>query len=334
MPKKKQEKFNKGEIIIYKLAKGEVELKVRLEDETIWLSLNQIANLFDRDKSVISRHLRNIFKEGELTKNSVVAKIATTAADGKTYQVEFYNLDAIISVGYRVNSQRATQFRIWATKILKQYLLQGYAINEKRLLEAKNKFNQLQQTISLLQKQSKKELLQGQEAEILNLLADYSKTLSLLEQFDKGKLKTEKGRESKFVLKYEKCVDIISKIKTQLISKKEAGDLFGQQRGGGFEGIIKGLYQTFAKKELYQSIDNKAAHLLYLAIKDHPFTDGNKRIASFLFVYFLDKNNYLYRDSGEKKINDNALTALSLLVAESDPKEKDQIIALIMQLLK
>ena len=153
MFKKKEEKFNKGEIIIYKPAKGEVELKVRLEDETVWLSLNQIANLFERDKSVISRHLRNIFKEEELIKKSVVAKNATTAADGKIYQVEFYNLDAVISVGYRVNSQRATQFRIWATKILKQYVLQGYAINEKRLLEAKNKFNQLQETISFLQKQ-------------------------------------------------------------------------------------------------------------------------------------------------------------------------------------
>jgi hypothetical protein len=153
MFKKKEEKFNKGEIIIYKPAKGEVELKVRLEDETVWLSLNQIANLFERDKSVISRHLRNIFKEEELIKKSVVAKNATTAADGKIYQVEFYNLDAVISVGYRVNSQRATQFRIWATRILKQYVLQGYAINERRLLEAKNKFNQLQETISFLQKQ-------------------------------------------------------------------------------------------------------------------------------------------------------------------------------------
>jgi hypothetical protein len=153
MFKKKEEKFNKGEIIIYKPAKGEVELKVRLEDETVWLSLNQIANLFERDKSVISRHLRNIFKEEELIKKSVVAKNATTAADGKIYQVEFYNLDAVISVGYRVNSQRATQFRIWATRILKQYVLQGYAINEKRPLEAKNKFNQLQETISFLQKQ-------------------------------------------------------------------------------------------------------------------------------------------------------------------------------------
>ena len=334
MPKKKEEKFNKGEIIIYKPTKGEVELKVRLEDETVWLDAHQMAMIFGVNRPAVVKHINNIYKTGELEEKSTCSKMEQVAADGKIRKMNLYNLDMIISVGYRVNSQRATQFRIWATKILKQYLLQGYSINEKRLLEAKNKFNQLQETISFLQKQSKKELLQGQEAEILNLLVDYSKTLSLLEQYDKGKLKSEKGQKTKFILEYKRCVEIIANIKRQLVSKKEAGDLFGQERGGEFEGIIRGLYQTFAKKELYKSIEDKAAHLLYLTIKDHYFSDGNKRIASFLFVYFLDKNNYLYRNSGEKKINDNALTALSLLIAESDPKEKEQMIALITQLLK
>ncbi|MCG2695578.1 virulence RhuM family protein [Candidatus Parcubacteria bacterium] len=334
MPNKKAKKFSKGEIIIYKPSKNEVELKVRFEDETVWLSLNQIAELFGRDKSVISRHLRNIFEEGELFKDSVVAKIATTAADGKTYQVEFYSLDAIISVGYRVNSQRATQFRIWATKILKNYLLQGYAVNEKRLLEANNKFNQLQETISFLQKKAKAKILQGQEKEILNLLADYSKTLSLLEKYDKSKLKAEAGKKAKFVLEYENCLNVILELKKNLISKKEAGDIFGNEVSYKFESIAKNLYQTFGGKELYKSIEAKAAHLLYLTIKDHPFTDGNKRVGSFLFVYFLDRNNYLYRRSGEKKINDNALTALALLIAESNPKEKEQMIALTSQLIK
>lgn len=334
MPNKKAKKFSKGEIIIYKPSKNEVELKVRFEDETVWLSLNQIAELFGRDKSVISRHLRNIFEEGELFKDSVVAKIATTAADGKTYQVEFYSLDAIISVGYRVNSQRATQFRIWATKILKNYLLQGYAVNEKRLLEANNKFNQLQETISFLQKKAKAKILQGQEKEILNLLADYSKTLSLLEKYDKSKLKAEAGKKAKFVLEYENCLNVILELKKNLISKKEAGDIFGNEVSCKFESIAKNLYQTFGGKELYKSIEAKAAHLLYLTIKDHPFTDGNKRVGSFLFVYFLDRNNYLYRRSGEKKINDNALTALALLIAESNPKEKEQMIALTSQLIK
>jgi len=332
--RKKVEKFNRGEIIIYKPSKNEVELMVRFEDEMIWLSLKQIAKLFDRDKSVISRHLQNIFKEKELFKNSVVAKIATTAVDGKTYQIEFYSLDAILSVGYRVNSQRATQFRIWATRILKNYLSQGYAINEKRLLEAQNKFNQLQETINFLQKKSKAKLLKGQEKEILNLLTDYSKTLSLLEKYDKNKLKTEKGKKAKFILEYQSCLNIISELKNNLITKKEAGDIFGNEVSHKFESIAKNLYQTFDGKELYQSVEIKAAHLLYLTIMDHPFVDGNKRISSFSFVYFLDKNNYLYRKGGEKKINDNALTALALLIAESDPKEKEQMIALITQLLK
>jgi len=340
MPKKKQEKFNKGEIIIHKPAKGEVELKVRLEDETIWLNQEQIASLFGTQRPAITKHLKNIFQSGELDEKVVSSILEHTTQHGaikgktQTKEVKLYNLDAIISIGYRVNSQRATQFRIWATKILKQYLLQGYAVNEKRLLEAKNKFNQLQETIAFLQKQSKKELFQGQETEILNLLAGYSKTLSLLEQYDKSKLKSGKGKKSKFVLKYKDCLMIISEIKKELIVKKEASDLFGREENRELEGIVKGLYQTFAKKELYQTIEDKAAHLLYLTIKDHPFSDGNKRIASFLFVYFLDKNNYLYRETGEKKINDNALTALSLLVAESNPKEKEQMAALITQLLK
>lgn len=334
MSKKKQEKFNKGEIIIYKPAKGEVEFKVRFEDETVWIDAHQMALIFGVNRPAVVKHILNIYKTGELNERSTCSILEQVAADGKIRKMNLYNLDMIISVGYRVNSRMATQFRIWATKILKKYLLQGYAINEKRLAEAQDKFSQLQKTISFLRKQSKKELLRGQETEILNLLAEYSKTLSLLEQFDKGKLKIEKGRQSKFVLEYEKSVGIIGEVKKQLISKKQAGGLFGQERGGAFSGIIKGLYQTFARKELYQSIEDKAAHLLYLVIKDHPFSDGNKRIASFLFVYFLDKNNYLYREGGEKKINDNALTALSLLVAESDPKEKGQMIALITQLIK
>ena len=325
--------FKKGEIIIYKTPQNEVELKVKLEQETVWLSLDQMALLFDRDKSVISRHIKNIFQEKELEQNSVVAKFATTAADGKIYQVDYYNLDVIISVGYRVKSQNGVKFRIWASKILKQYLIKGYAINEKRLLEAKNKFHELQEAVLFLQKQSQKELLKGQETEILDLLADYSKTLSLLEQYDKGELGEKEGKKTKFVLQYDDCVKIISELKKELIAKKEAGDLFGQERGGSFGGIIKGLYQTFAKKELYPTIEDKAAHLLYLVIKDHPFSDGNKRSAAFLFVYSLDKSDYLFKKSGERKINDNALTALALLIAESDPKEKETMIKIIKNLV-
>ena len=325
--------FKKGEIVIYKNPQNEVELKVKLDKETVWLSLDQMAFLFGRDKSVISRHIKNVFREKELDNKSVVAKFATTAADGKIYQVDYYNLDVIISVGYRVKSQNGVKFRIWASKVLKQYLVKGYAINEKRILEAKNKFNELHEAVLFLQKQSKKELLKGQEAEILNLLADYSKTLSVLDQYDRGRLREGKGIKTKFVLKYDDCVKIIAELKKELIVKREASELFGQKRGGSFEGIIKGLYQTFAKKELYQTIEDKVSHLLYLVIKDHPFFDGNKRSAAFLFVYFLDKTNYLFKKSGERKINDNALTALALLVAESNPKDKNIMIKIIKNLI-
>jgi hypothetical protein len=335
MPNKKQEKFNnKGEIVIYKPAKGEVELRVRLEENTIWLDAHQMARIFDIDRSVVVKHVSNIYKTKELEQKSTCAKIAQVASDGKIRKMNLYNLDMIISVGYRVNSQRATQFRIWATKILRKYILQGYAINQKRLLEAKNNFNKLQQTILFLQKQTKKELVGKQANEILNLLADYSKTFSLLEKYDQGKLKKQKGQKAKFVLEYKDCQLIIQKIKNKWLNKKQSFGLFGKERDGALQGIIKGLYQTFDKKELYTSIEIKSANLLYLIIKDHPFSDGNKRIASFLFVYFLDKNNYLYRQTGEKKINDNALTALTLLIAESNPQEKEQMIALVMQLLK
>jgi len=326
----KIEKFNKGEVIIYKSSKNEVELKVRFEDETVWLRQNEIADLFSKDRSVITKHINKIFKDKEIDKKSNVHFLHIANSDKL---VTFYSLDVILAVGYRANSARAINFRRWATKILKKYLVQGYAVNEKRLLEAKNKFNQLQETINFLQKKSKAKLLKGQEKEILNLLADYSKTLSLLEKYDKRKLKIEKGQKAKFILEYKDCLNIIYELKNNLIAKKQASDIFGNDTGGKFESVAKNIYQTFDGKELYKSIENKAANLLYLTIKDHYFTDGNKRIGSFLFVYFLDKNNYLYRKSGEKKINDNALTALALLVAESNSKEKEQMIALITQLL-
>jgi prophage maintenance system killer protein len=325
--------LRKGEIIIYKTSKNEVELEVKLEKETIWLSLDQMAVLFNRDKSVISRHIKNIFKEKELEQKSVIANFATTATDGKVYQVDYYNLDVVISVGYRVKSQNGVKFRIWASNVLKQYLIKGYAINETRLLEAQSKFGELQKTVLFLQKQSLKELLKCQETEILNLLADYSKTLSLLDQYDKGKLREQKGKKTSFVLQYDDCGKIIAELKKELIAKKEAGDLFGIERDGTFTGIIKGLYQTFDRQELYPTIEDKASHLLYLIIKDHPFTDGNKRIASFLFVFFLEKSKSLFKKSGERKINDNALTALALLVAVSDPKDKEVMITIIKNLI-
>ena len=326
----KKSNLQKGEIIIYKTSQNEVELKVRFKNESVWLRQNEIALLFGKERSVITKHINKIFIDKEIDKKSNVQKMHIPNSDKP---VEFYSLDVILAVGYRANSSSAIHFRRWATKILKQYLVKGYAINERRLLEAKNKFHELQEAISFLQNQSKKELLSGQEAEILNLLADYSKTLSLLEQYDKGKLADEKGKKTKFVLRYENCVRIIAELKKELIIKREASDLFGRERDESFGGIIAGLCQTFGKKELYSTIEDKASHLFYLIIKDHPFTDGNKRTASFLFVYFLDKSDYLFKSSSERKINDNALVALALLIAESGPKEKEIMIKIIKNLI-
>lgn len=332
MDKKQQNK----DLVIYQSKSGAIEFSVDARKETIWANLNQVASLFGVQKAAISKHFKNIFKSGELIEKATVSKMETVGIEGKRRvrrSIEIYNLDAIIAVGYRVNSKQATQFRIWATNILREHLLKGYTINQKRLLEEKENFEKLQKTIAFLREKTHAKTLKGQEAEILDLLADYSKTLTLLEQYDKNKLKKSPARKARSVLKYEDCQNIVREVKKELMAKKEAGDIFGNERGGAFESVIKNLYQTFGKKELYPDLDTKAAHLLYLIIKDHPFSDGNKRIGSFLFVYFLDRNNYLYGAKGEKKINDNALTALALLVAESDPKEKDVMIALITNLL-
>lgn len=327
---------NNKQLVIYQTLSGAVEVRLDTSKETIFLTQQQVGALFNVQKAAISKHAKNIFDTGELNKKSTVSILETVQTEGKrkiARKIEYYNLDLILSIGYRVNSTNATKFRQWATKTLRQYIVAGYALNEKRLWEAKNRFNELRETISFLQQKSKLKRLEGQEAEILNLLADYSKTLSLLEQYDTGMLANTRGQKAKFILRYDDCIKIIEEIKKALIVKKEAGDLFGQERGGSFEGIIKGLYQTFGGKELYPALEDKAAHLLYLTVKDHPFSDGNKRTASFLFVFFLDKSGYLFKKSGERKINDNALTTLALLIAESEPKEKEVMIRLVKNLI-
>ncbi len=324
-----KEEFKKGEVVIYKSPYGP-EIQVKLEKDSVWLDAHLIAKLFDVERPAIVKHINNIYKTGELDKKSTCSILEQVAADGKVRKMNLYNLDIIISVGYRINSKRATQFRIWA---LKDHLIKGYTINEKRLLQTQNQLKELQNTISFLKEKSKHELLAGQEKEILNLLASYTKTLKLLEQYDKGEISLVKKKKGKFILSYEQAKQIISEIKKDLVAKKEASDLFGQETDKKFQAIIGNIYQSFGKKELYISLEEKAAHLLYFVIKDHPFVDGNKRIASFLFIYFLNKNDCLYRQNGEKKINDNALTALPLLIAISDPKDKDVLIKIITNLL-
>jgi death-on-curing family protein len=326
----KQDEFKKGKIVIYKSPKNEIEVEAHFEGETVWLRQDEIARLYGKERTVITKHINKIFADKEVDKKSNVQFLHIANSDKP---VAFYNLDVILAVGYRTNSARAIHFRKWATNVLKNYLLEGYIINEKRLLQAKNQLQELQGAISFLQEKSKRELLVGQEQEILNLLASYSKTLTLLEQYDKEKLSLIKKTKGRFVLKYEEAINVISKIKKDLVAKKEASDLFGQENSDKFKGILGSIYQTFNRKELYPSLEEKAAHLLYFIIKDHPFVDGNKRIASFLFVYYLDKNNFLYHKTGEKKINDNTLTALTLLIAVSDPSEKDKLIKIITNLL-
>lgn len=326
-------KRQENAVVLYKPQTGAVDFRVRIEGETVWLTLDQIAGVFGRDKSVISRHIRNIFNVKELNRSSVVAKNATTAADGKTYNVDYYNLDLILSVGYRVNSAQATAFRIWATSVLKRYLVEGYAVNQKRLEQTADQFKRLQSTVQFLQSKVGAETLKGKEQDVFALLSEYSKTLSVLEQYDKDTLQIPKGKKATKKLTYQDTMQVLADVRKKLMEKGEATDLFARERGGEFEGIIRGLYQSFAGTELYPTIERKASHLLYFVIKDHPFSDGNKRSASFLFVYFLDKNKHLHKKSGERKINDNALAALALLVAESDPKEKETMVQLIENLI-
>lgn len=325
-----------GKLIIYSSNKGGVELRADVNRETIWASLDQIADLFGRDKSVISRHLKNIFNEAELERNSVVAKYATTASDGKTYIVEYYNLDAILSVGYRVNSRKATQFRIWATKTLHEYLINGIAVNEDRVKKLPDKILfDLNEKIEFIQRTvQKRELNKSESDSLLAVIHDYAHSWTYLKEYDEGNLTTKRSKaREKIRFDYDYIRPQINRLAVNLIGKNEAGELFASERDGSFKGILKTIYQTFDGKELYSSLDEKAAHLLYFTIKDHPFSDGNKRTGAFLFVLFLQLNGILFRSNGERKINDNTLVALALLIAESNPKEKEVMVALTTNLL-
>ncbi|HAV55422.1 MAG TPA: cytochrome C biogenesis protein CycH [Aequorivita sp.] len=310
-------------IIIYKAKDGLLDVQVKFDNETVWLSLNQISDLFEKDKSVISRHIKNIFKEGELERDSVVAKSATTASDGKTYQVEFFNLDVIISVGYRVNSKKGTQFRIWATNRLKEHLLKGYTINEKRL-------KQLQQTIQLV-KRTSQQISSTDEAEgLMEVLSEYSRALDILDDYDHQKLSKEVTESAiTFRIDYNEAIKAIE----QLRVKFGGSSLFGNEKDQSFKSSIAVIDQTFDGKDLYPSIEEKAANLLYLVVKNHSFTDGNKRIAAWLFVWYLSKNRFLRNEDNSKKISNNTLVALTLMIAESNPAEKEMMIKVVINLM-
>jgi len=323
---------NKGQVIIYQTEDGQFEVNVTLTDDTVWLSQKQMAQLFDVEVHTINYHIKEIFKSSELEENSVIRKIRITAADGKKYDTNFYNLDAIISVGYRVNSAKATKFRIWATRTLKEYLLKGYAMNQKRLTETGVK--ELESALEFIKQASSHRQLSNEEAQgLLEVIAKYAKSWLLLKSYDEDDLPVAKGHTPKFMLAYDYAKDVIVKLKTSLIAKGEAFDIFGHEREHGLEAILGNLAQSFDGEDLYQTLEKKAAHLLYFIIKDHPFIDGNKRVASLLFIHYLDKNNRLYKENGEPIINDNALVALALLIAESEPKNKELMISLVENLL-
>jgi len=333
MPKKQDKQLNKGSIVIYRAKGGQTDIKVKLEQETVWLDAHQMAKIFGVQRPAIIKHIQNIYKARELQEDLTCSILEQVAADGRTRKMNLYNLDMIISVGYRINSKESTKFRIWATNVLRNYLVQGYAINQKRLLEQVVKFKELQNTIKFIKDKAKYPELKDEAEELFGILDNYANSLTLLHEYDKGKLKKIKKKKSKFILNYEDINKAIKEVKEQLIKKKEASPLFGREVENKFQGIINSIYQTFSQKELYYSVEEKAANLLYLIIKNHPFTDGNKRIGALLFVYFLEMNNYLWRKDNTRKINDSALVALALLVATSDPKEKEVMIKIITNLI-
>ena len=321
-----------NQIEIYKSSDNQIELQVSLDNETVWLNRNQLATLFDRDIKTIGKHINNLFSEGELSKTAVVANFATTAIDGKTYQVDHYNLDVIISVGYRVKSKQGTQFRQWATQRLKDYLVQGYAINEKRLKEAKGKFQDLNNAVKLAAKAGNSDLLTTQEAKgILGVIEQYAYALETLDKYDHQKLTIETLSEQTEIQKltYESAIEQI-KIWRDF---QKAGNLFGNEKDQSFKSSLETIYQTFDEIDLYPTIEEKAANLLYFVVKNHSFSDGNKRIAAGLFIYFLSVNNKLLNEFGTKRIGDNALVAITIMIAESKSEEKDTMVKLVVNLI-
>ncbi|MDR1716807.1 MAG: virulence RhuM family protein [Prevotella sp.] len=320
--------MNKGEVIIYQMPDGNTTLDVKLDNDTVWLSLSQMANLFNRDKSVISRHINNVFKEGELDSNSVVAKNATTASDGKIYNVDYYSLDVIISIGYRVKSQQGTQFRIWANKVLKEYLVKGFVVSQQA------KVKQLQEALDSIKIltgiATRSENTAKQANDILQVIKDYTYALDTLDKYDYQSLEIDNttGREL-FIATYEeakKAIDILRQ-------KFGSGGLFGNEKDQSFNSSINTIYQTFDGEDLYRSVEEKAAMLLYLVVKNHSFSDGNKRIAAFLFLWFLENNGILYKPDGTKLIENNTLVALTLMIAESRTEEKDTMVKVIVNLI-
>lgn len=309
----------KTELVIFESQNSDIKLEVNVENETVWLSQNQMTQLFDTTKQNISLHLNNIFKEGELDKNSSVKEYLTVQKEGErqvSRNTKYYNLDVIISVGYRVKSQRGVKFRKWANKVLKEYIVKGYAVNNNRL-------NQLDKIVEIMQRTDN--LLESKQ--VLDVIERYTKALNLLDDYDHQKILKPTGNKSTYVLSYEECKKVIENMK---FSQKN--DLFGNEKDDSFKSSINAIYQTFAGEEIYPSLEEKAGNLLYFITKNHSFSDGNKRIDATMFLYFLEKNNALTKN-GQKVIDDDTLVAITIMIAESKPDEKDTMIKLIMNFL-
>jgi prophage maintenance system killer protein len=324
-----------SEILIYQDENQQSQIEVRLENDTVWLNQKQMAELFDRDYKTISKHVRNVIAEGELDASSTVAKIATVQNEGSrtiSRDLEYYNLDMIISVGYRVNSRRGTLFRQWATQRLREYITQGYAIDRKRLELFREKSEQLQNALELIRKSRESKDLTSKELNgVLDILSKYGQALVNLQNYDSKELEiSDVEKNITFTIEYDQAREVIAELRKSL----NASNLFGNEKDESFEGILINVVQTWDGQYLYPSIEEQAAHLLYFIIKNHPFSDGNKRIGAFLFIWFLDRNKHRFDDKGNVKINANGLTALALLVAQSNPDDKDMMIKLVVNLIR
>lgn len=316
-------------VIIYQTPDGSNSLEVRLDCDSAWLTQAQLAELFSVKVPAINKHLKNIFASEELAEDSVVSILETTAADGKNYQTRYYSLDAIIAVGYRVNSYQATRFRQWATKVLKDHIVKGYTLNEQRFREQAEKLAEMQQSVALLARTlTNQELVSETGKDVLRVITDYAYALNLLDRYDHGTLIIEEiTRQALHSIEYDEAIAIVNSM------KGEFDGLFGIEKDQGFKSALGAIYQTFGGDELYPSVEEKAANLLYFVVKNHAFSDGNKRIAAALFIYFLGRNGILYRPDGSKRLADNALVALTLLIAESRPDERETIVKVIVNLI-
>lgn len=317
-----------SELIIFQSENGALELRTNGEKDTVWANLDQIATLFERDKSVISRHINNIFKDEELDRNSTVAKIATVQKEGKRNverQIEYFNLDLILSVGYRVNSKIATKFRQWATKLLNQHITKGYTINEELLKRNKAQFIKTLEDLKILTKENS----QLKATDVLTLIQSFSKTFLALDRYDKNTF-PENGTKQEVKASAKDLSKDLQKLKQELINKGEATVLFAQEKKkGNLEGIFESVFQTVFGEDAYPTIEEKAAHLLYFVVKNHPFNDGNKRSGAFCFIWFLQKTSYPFQN----KVSPETLTVLTILIAESNPSDKEKMIGIVKSIL-